>query len=364
MNPSSSSRLLALSAEELNAHVEELIGGPIIAAELVSESLGGLRYTWRIRSGSGTDYALKWTRDLSRQTQGGHNSTETEWSALRLLYDQGAPVPRPIAARPELGLLVTRWVEGETLDDRAQEEPDSARAALPEIVRALAMVDRALEVHRGELGPYVYAMDYDAYLGEDFRRVLVEAWRGYRLLAERRSVPPEALESLRDLWRAVVEAVFQGTPRFGSLDYTARNLLLTDSEPIVLDFSTLGWDWSERRLVQYTTALGARRSDGNFVSLLNPEGLESCREAWFFHPEVLEAHHFVFLCLIAERLLRHGIEPPSEEEGALHPAFWANRAARFHRVLKLLAQGTAWDFEPTRLLRERLREWYGDVADG
>ena len=61
-------------------------------------------------------------------------------------------------------------------------------------------------------------------------------------------------------------------PRLGCSDFNARNIIIGDKEsPYFIEFAKLNWDWTERRLVQYTTSMGSGRDDGRMRSVLREE---------------------------------------------------------------------------------------------
>ena len=150
----------------------------------------------------------------------------------------------------------------------------------------------------------------------------------------------------------------------GALDYNARNLLILPNRlpsrapgrVAYIDFSSIGWDWTERRLVHYLYALGAGRPDGRFVNALTREALEAERGRLFFDTNALEAHLFAFQCLIAERLLRAGV--PDSDAPASDPVS-ANLLERFRDTVRAVAHESAADFSGTEPLRAAVRSAAG-----
>ena len=47
-----------------------------------------------------------------------------------------------------------------------------------------------------------------------------------------------------------------------------------------LEFAKIGWDWTERRLVQYTTSVGSGRADGRMRTLADAESARHYAETF------------------------------------------------------------------------------------
>ncbi len=331
----------------------ERLGETVSAVEQVARHALGTTRVWRVTAESGREYAVKQHIYRAAQTRGGHDALETEAAVLTLLEEMRAPTPAVKAVDMEAGYLASEWIRGAALDDLAQRDPDAARKAAPKALAALEQIERALEARISETEQFAFDHDYDAYLGADFAHILTEARIGYNALCERVGAKPPAGNAE---WEAVYAAIQNAQPTMGSLDYNARNLLITPSRAAYVDFSAVGWDWTERRLAHYLYALGARDPSGSFVCALTPEALEG---AVFFEPAALETHLFVFQCLTAERLLRGGLAPPADAENA-HDLYWQNRMKRFEQTAQAVAYGALTEFEGTARLRSAAAEKIGE----
>lgn len=329
----------------------ERLGETVRSVEQIARHPLGTTRVWRVTAESGREYAVKQHIYRAAQTRGGHDALETEAAILSLLEEMRAPTPAVKAVDMEAGYLASEWIHGAPLDDLAQRDPDAARNAAPKALAALEQIERALEARISEAEPYAFDHDYDAYLGADFVHILMEARVGYNALCERIGAAPPAGNAD---WEAVYAAIQNAQPTMGSLDYNARNLLITPSRAAYLDFSAVGWDWTERRLAHYLYALGARDPSGSFVCALTPSALSESG-AVFFDPAALEAHLFVFQCLTAERLLRGGLAPPAQAENADDP-YWQNRMKRFEQTAQAVARGALAAFEGTARLRSAVAE--------
>jgi hypothetical protein len=130
----------------------------------------------------------------------------------------------------------------------------------------------------------------------------------------------------------------------GATDYNARNIVIDPEKNTLrfIEFSKLGSDWPERRLVQYTTGLGARLPDGGFHSLLNRRRVERyaslAAEYRATDPEciahALDGHHLVFHLLTA-CMLKDAHLDPSQNVRLLE--VWQSPERRFEQLRSILA---------------------------
>jgi hypothetical protein len=337
------------------AAVSALVGEEVVEAAPVRQGTWTRPNVWRVVGASGRQFAVKEAHHRAPQTRGGKTATQTEWAVLSLLAEIGCAAPHPVAHDEHEGLLATAWIGGETLDDMCQTRPAAVLPHVPAAIAGLAAIERAFAAHIADVEPFAFQQDYDAYLGDDFALHLADAQTGYRTLRDRGGPTRALADDERRAWAAVARVIYDATPTMGTLDYNARNVLFAGPAPVFVDFSTVGWDWPERRVAQYFVSLGANRPNGNFVQAVGAEALRAARDCLFFDPIALEAHLFVFLCVAAGRLARGGT---SDRPGATmeEQQGWANRRARFDRLLGLLAGGAVADFDPTALLRGRVRQ--------
>jgi hypothetical protein len=144
-----------------------------------------------------------------------------------------------------------------------------------------------------------------------------------------------------------VEGAFACQPEAGSLDYTARNVLVDAGGERVwlIDFAATGFDWTERRLAQYALSAGAGVEGGAFRSALNAA---TCQE--LADPSGVDAHELLLLLIAAEQLRQ-------VEAGQAHAErrrAWQNVAERKASLLTLLRRPLA-DRGPAARLRAALR---------
>ncbi|MCZ6635220.1 MAG: hypothetical protein O7G87_17615, partial [bacterium] len=154
--------------------------------------------------------------------------------------------------------------------------------------------------------------------------------------------PPEP-SPLQELFLELCQMLSNIPPTLGPTDYNARNIVIGPQHDRVffLECAKLGWDWSERRLVQYTTGIGAGHRQGNFKSLLTPKMAKqyAVRAAAYRtqSPDQilhwLDGHHIVFHILAASRLL----DASTNTNHPLHLA-WQNLDARRKQLCAILAR--------------------------
>jgi hypothetical protein len=232
-----------------------------------------------------------------------------EAAALRFLRARGCPVPYVLAA--DETALLTEWVGDTTLDDALQagEEVDGAAllSAVRSVSEALAAVVPSKEGARDAL-----AADLGAWAGAMPDAL---AWLGASYAAE--ALAP------------VIERALACPPRPGSLDYTARNVVLSESGPVLIDFAAVGFDWDERRAAQYALSAGADRADGEFRSALAGEAVDA---SW--DPEGIDAHEVLLLGIAAEQLRQVAVGRSSRARTAA----WRNIERRRESLRRLLAR--------------------------
>ncbi|HEU5317592.1 MAG TPA: hypothetical protein VFX49_15875 [Chloroflexota bacterium] len=240
---------------------------------------------------------------------------------LRFLHSRGCPVPRVLAA--DETTLLTEWAGDVTLDDALQEGGDVDGGALLAAVRSVSdALASATTVKPGAAEA----------LAADLRRwtaALPDAlgWLG--------------LGPVPTLLGPVAERALECAPRPGSLDYNARNVVLSPSGPVLIDFSAVGYDWDERRAAQYALSAGADRPDGTFRSALTEVVVKGAWDA-----EGIDAHEVVLLAIAVEQLRQVATGSARRERAAA----WGGVERRRESLLRLLARPLCAD-GPAAVLR-------------
>jgi hypothetical protein len=251
-----------------------------------------------------------------------------EADILRYLYKRGCAVPEVISAGEDE--LVTLWCGHETLDDALQAGRPVSGAALAEAVRKVSLV-----LSRVAPIPPI-AKDALAAQLKPWAEALPEAWSW--LLG---AAPPKRLLDETIAYAVACE------PAAGSLDYTARNVLVDESGQRVwlIDFAATGFDWTERRLAQYALGAGGGRVEGVFRSALTIGAYLSESD-----PAATDAHEVVLLLTAAEHLREVEAGTAHEERQTA----WRNVEQRKASLIELLRRPLA-GHGPAARLRAALR---------
>ena len=296
---------------------------------------------------------------------------EIESSVLSTLYDAGCSVPNIVwHSAPDFYLLL-EWCGESTLDDVAQTTPleslkETATGALGEFCH----IEKSFVVHLAEFSPYIYALDYPTCLRQSMKDMLVQGRKTMNYLA--RSCGESLSSDFDELWSKFSEPLQENSATMGVLDYNARNIVIDAGESTFVDFGSIGWDWSERRIVQFFNSLGANREGGNFVNLLDREIIGAyVNRAVAYRQGTTESnivaqldyHNILFYLSVVHRLLEAVAQPTREKNSALLKA-WGDAGARVARALEILANSDLSDDSHARRIREYVRKFNEGAATG
>jgi hypothetical protein len=143
-------------------------------------------------------------------------------------------------------------------------------------------------------------------------------------------------------WTALSNRLRTAPPTFDSLDYQSRNIVVSEDTPFFIDFSSVGWDWQERRLVQFFNSIGANQDGATFISLLNRDLVATYAEWVTSHRETcspaeiaarVDSHHLLFYLSAIHQILRAVAQPEAAESKALFKA-WGDPKARYQRAIQ------------------------------
>ena len=256
---------------------------------------------------------------------------EVERHILDLLGEAGCAVPRVLGVDCQAQLIFLEYCGDQTLDDVVQEVPAETRKRY-----GLRLVEIFIEIEevfreRGEELRFRAAPQADeTQLGKAWRLAGRQARRGMELLLGRCPDRPRRLLDEMLGWLGDRSA------SLGSTDYNARNVVVDPSSGRLsfIEFAKIGWDWPERRLVQYATSLGAGRPRGNFEGLLGGEEVEyyAARIGDAGAARALDGHHLVFHLNAAALLCGALVRAEERESGSLLQA-WRNPRQRLERLL-------------------------------
>jgi hypothetical protein len=308
------------------------------AVPAASAAPAGTR-VWKATLSDGTAVAVK------RFPEGAvPDPLEVEPPVLRGLFRAGCPVPEVHLVDLRLRLMVTAWAGDRTMDDLCQEADGEAatRAAL-ETAEGLARIEAAMAGAARPADATLLRPDGEAEGSGMLRAALC----GAASLAADGRVRPEVREGLARL----AESIRRAPRSVGCLDYNARNVVAGPEGVRFVDFSCVGWDWPERRLVQYVTGLGAHRPGGRLVSPLTP-GLVARYAEVRRGPDpgadaasvarAVDAHDLVFHLALLDRIDR-ARRFPGRPESALLSRAWDGMAARVEQARRHLGRPLSGD---------------------
>ena len=208
---------------------------------------------------------------------------QVEREVLNALTEAGCRVPRLIALDERAFFAFYEWVGNETLDDWAQRETTDRPERIDNLLATQCAIDAALAVGGDRWASRVApGGDTEALTdrwGSACRRAV---WGAEALLARTRQRPLRG--HIRDSIERIGGELALRAPVLGSSDYNARNIVISpQGEAFFLRVSKLSWDWTERRLVQYTTSMGSGRGSGRYTAFARAasgasiRGLAGCR---------------------------------------------------------------------------------------
>ena len=224
---------------------------------------------WRVEAEDGRKVVVK-QQLFGFLTRGkAYDLLRVECDVLGLLRGAGCPVPAVLSIDEEAQCIFLEWVGDRTLDTAIQAgERAPARAA----VAGVCAIERTLAAHAEKWIPRVAPGVGRDDLAVSWDGVLARAEVGLGRMMHRlgRSFDPAASEALLQQMHGWLAA---RPPALGSSDYNPRNVVVDSSGSGVrfLEFAKIGWDWTERRLVQYNTSIGSGRVDGQMQTLVDAE---------------------------------------------------------------------------------------------
>ena len=311
---------------------------------------------WRIDLDSGESAVAKLHPFERLARDRPYSFLRVEHALLRLLNGRGCCVPRCYGVDVEHDLVFYELVGECTLDDMAQKDAAAARCYAEQAVTGLARIDAVLNHSWDEIGDLLNPFATEGALKSGWISARDEAFDGLEFImsrqgrAERKSNRVQAIDDLRSLWKSCADA----EPDLGVTDYNARNIVVDPSRHRVtfIEFAKIGWDWTERRLVQYLTSLGSRRWDGTVVSLLNRDTVErfsrGCDRKGRNRAHFVDRHELIFLLIMLIRLAS-ALEGGGEKDAARIRKVWKNPSERLREIMELLARPLSDDPLASRL---------------
>lgn len=310
----------------------------------------------RLRLGS-VNYLLKQHDITTPVVKAGYTPCEIESTVLSILHRNGCRVPKIIWKSEGSHALLLEWCGESTLDAMAQSRPSSTlKPILKTALMELCRVETVFAENTERLTPYAFRFDLDTAL----RDSLEQGRKTLGYLCS--SLTSSQTTHLNKAWTALSNRLQTAPTTFDSLDYQSRNIVISEETPFLIDFSSVGWDWQERRLVQFFNSIGANQEGANFVSLLNRE-LVDVYAAWVTsHRETcppaeiaarVDSHHLLFYLSVIHQILRAVAQPEASESKTLLEA-WGDPKARYRSALRQIVHTDLSDDVHTTQIREMI----------
>lgn len=332
-----------MDAAVVRMSVESALGERVTDVQSIARSGERLPDVWKVRTECRT-LAVKRQVFASIVAGSSHDLLQVEADVSGRLIAAGCRVAGVLAVDAGNDLVVLEWCGDQTLDDVCQQSVEGAEAVRKPFVNAFVGIEAALAAARGEFADRCFPGCEPTALRASWRNAVGDVV----------AVMPGLLEKTDGLdfgqqasWLALVARLGEAPPTLGALDYNARNVVVDKSGmPTFLEFSKIGWDWPERRLVQYGTSLGSGRPDGLPVCLVDgaaANAYASGAAAWRGVLErdiltLLDGHDLVFHLVAAARLLQASADSRRSTR-------WPNLDARLGRVMETLGRPLSDDDE-------------------
>jgi hypothetical protein len=282
------------------------------------------------------------------------------------------PVPTVLGVDPELSLIYFGWAGDETLDDICQlRNPSIEHGLALKAIEGFSCIQEGFRGHARDLEDRALpGCDADG-VRASWQTVKDELLSGLPLVLEAYGTVPGSRERFRRNTARLMDELGAVEPELGVTDYNARNIVVDRPTGAVcfIEFSKIGSDWDERRLVQYTTGMGAGQPGGRFHSLLTRDLVKRLADLSAERLSIdaeeaagrLDGHHFVFHAMAACRICG-ALEGRAEDAGRLLD-LWANPGRRLRELAPILKM-TLSDHPIVRELRSCFDRTQAATAEG
>ena len=314
-------------------------------------------------------FLLKRHEICSAATDSGYTPFKIETDVLPMLNKGGCNVPQIVWLSEQQNAFLLSWCGDETLDSISQKKSDTNRIPtdwvphplLQRILNELCKIEVFFAENASHFQPYIFQHN----LEQNLRRLLEQGRKTLGYLQHLRKTSPTKSQNAQidAAWKSIANQLLDAKPTLGSLDYQANNIVIDNQQPYFIayfiDYASIGWDWQERRLVQYFNSIGAYKEGSNFISLLNSELVETYVEWVTQHREncspseiavCVDSHHSVI-----HRILEAVAKPKRLDSKVLSEA-WGNLQSRFKHAISLIVEVKLSDDTFTNQLREIIAE--------
>ena len=243
-----------------------------------------------------------------------------EQQVLTTLHEAGHPVPAVLAIDPEAQIIFLECAGprtlAEALSSASRPGPQERELWAAQVLRGLVGIERVLAADarweqvvipgagRQDLSRAWDAAGRAALEGLDLLLRGLGAWRS-----------PQNTRRIHTVLEELVLSLGQRRPDLGVTDYQPGNIVLDESGERLtfLEFAKLGWDWTERRAVQYATGTDPSALPG----LIEEQAVWLYGDLWAADDGVdgatrrraLDGHHIVYHLLLARRFCSEGTGP-------------------------------------------------------
>ena len=210
------------------------------------------------------------------------------------LLANGVSVPRIIATDHDI--VIYEWCGDHTLDDICQTA--DPRPFSQSVINTLCALEKAFYKHGSKFTPHIAPGCSADDLREQWHNTIQALTETLSALVRDPNAP-----DLLSTWETLVNELIHAPPALGPTDYNARNIACPNPETAtVLELAKIGYDWPERRLIQYTTSLGAHKPRSRVIGLLTPSLVRHyahfASKLYSTPPETilfrLDAHHLIY----------------------------------------------------------------------
>jgi hypothetical protein len=238
------------------------------------------------------------------------------------------------------------------------------------VVARFCEIEHAFSAGKAWLLEYMFPFDYPKLLNQQLREHMSMAKESIGELARQHNIVKPSWQRNFDELLAELQLRMSRYPMApGVLDYNSRNIIIeveAESESIYfIDFSRIGFDWSARRLVQYSTSIGANRNSGSFISILNPKIIKKYAEYMEKNGAnrlpasetmaQVEHHHILFFLTAISKIVA-SLKNPGYEPNRLLLKAWGEPSHRLKSAFRELLKPLGED-ELAKRLREILSDF-------
>jgi len=313
---------------------------------------------WKAHAEDGKVYAVK---QYVVPSEGSYSPSFVETSILKLLRRKGCPVPEVIDSEGEF--IVLEWCGDLTLDDICQYGDDADKELYAKLaIEGFCKIEETFSKNAKSIEPY--AFHNQEILRANGEKLLASARACISNLAWIRGEPLSEAENrlVDDAWDKIARCILNKTTTLGSLDYNALNIIVDKNRVSFIDFSSIGYDWRERRLVQYLTGLGAHKEDSAFISLLSKESVNFyvetlCLEDAENVAKLADYHQILFYLITISKLL-DALKAPEKRESVLLKRAWGDVESRLRKAIFLLANEPLSDDKSALFIRGLIGQFW------